>query len=300
MDKREEIYLVESYTVPNSGEGIRLSDIKAGTFNSILSRKGFKLAIKRGHIKLNGDIGHTSNYIKEGDIIDIYKVKSNLERPSIEIDIEVIYEDDHLAVVNKPAGIVVSGNRRWTLENALPNNLTKSNLKDGLDRPEPIHRLDYPTSGALLIGKTTSAVIALNKMFETRDIEKRYIAITVGDIADSGVITSEIEGRESKTEFNILSRVSSPKYSQLNLTSLHPYSGRKHQLRIHMERQGTPILGDIEHGVEGLILKGKGLYLHAYSLLLRHPFRDERLSIEAPIPNKFIKIFPEETSLKQR
>lgn len=288
MDK----YKIESYLVPQLDTRIRLSDFKAGTFKMISSRKGFKNAIKEGLVTVDGKIGYTSDYVEGGELIELYRTDKQQIKRSIDIDIKVIYEDQFLAIVYKPAGIVVSGNQNWTLENGLKGNLTPSDQEDALDRAEPIHRLDYPTSGALIVGKTVKAVIALNKMFENKEIEKRYYAITIGDIPNRGVMDCDIDGKRSESLYETVDRAESPRFGSLNLTKLTPKTGRKHQLRIHMERLGTPILGDSEHCKEGLILKGKGLYLHASSLKFTHPFSGKEISIEIPLPKKFIKIFP--------
>lgn len=299
MKIENEFTKVESYTVPEMGTQVRLSDFfREGIFKTVASRKAMKNAIKKGLVKIDGDIGYTGDYIKGGELIEIFEIKNQKIKPSISIHLDIIYEDDYLAIVNKPCGIVVSGNKRWTLENALVGNLKKSKKEDALQRPEPVHRLDYPTSGALLIAKTAQAVMALNKLFEERKIEKTYIAVTIGEIKNSGTIESTIENKTAKTEFKIIDKVQSPKYKFLNLTELKPYTGRRHQLRIHLSEQGNPIFGDLKYGKEGLSLKGKGLYLHASSLSFIHPFTKEFVEFIAPLPKKFLKLFPEYISNK--
>ena len=195
--------------------------------------------------------------------------------------------------MNKPPGILVSGNKKFTLENALPSILKKSSQPGALERPEPIHRLDYPTSGALLIGKTNLAVRVLNKMFEDRKIDKTYHAVTIGLLKDKGTIKIDIDEKPCITEFKIITRISSKKYSFLNLVELIPYTGRRHQLRIHLSEIGSPIFGDIKYGKEGITGKGNGLYLHASSLAFPHPFISKRVFAEIPLPKKILKIFPE-------
>ncbi len=162
-----------------------------------------------------------------------------------------------------------------------------------MQRPEPVHRLDYPTSGALLIAKTAQAVMFLNKLFEERKIEKIYTAVTIGSMKDHGITHTPIEDKEAKTEFQIMKTIQSPKYEFLNLTQLKPSTGRRHQLRIHLSEMGNPIFGDLKYGKEGLALKGKGLYLHSSSLSFIHPFTNESMKIIAPLPQKFLKLFPE-------
>ncbi len=289
---------VESHKVPEIDFRVRLSDYAPGIFKTIYSKKGIKKAIKKGLITIDGDIGYTSDYIIGCETIDLYQPEFSTTKPTINISLQILYEDDYLAIVNKPSGIVVSGNKKFTLENALPNSLKTSLQLDTLQRPEPIHRLDYPTSGALLIGKTSQVVMILNKMFEERKIEKIYYAITVGLLKDKGIIETSIENKPCKSEFKIINKLDSIKYKFLNLIELIPHTGRKHQLRIHLASIDSPIFGDLKYGKEGLVGKGKGLYLHASSLVFTHPFMNKKMTIIAPIPKKFIKLFPELKSEK--
>lgn len=283
---------LESYTVPVLKETIRLSDLSWDSFRFIQSRKAWKKAIKKGLVKVNGEQGYTGSYISGGEEIEIFQDEAEKEHPEIDLELEVLFEDDYLAVVNKPAGIEVSGNKKWTLQNALSGNLKSSGQVDWLPYLEPIHRLDYPTSGALLIGKTASATTALNKMFESRDIKKTYLAVTIGEMPKSGEVNSEIDGKPARSVYQVLRYVKSERFGFLNLVELNPETGRRHQLRKHMLELGNPILGDWAYFKEGLILKGKGLYLHASSLEFTHPNTDELIKVQAPLPSKFLKLFP--------
>jgi len=282
---------IESHIVPNLEGKVRLSDYAGGIFKTIPSRKGMKKAIDKGLVELNGKPAKTSSFISEGDVIELLE-NPNQTRPYIELKLEVLFEDEHLAIINKPAGIEVSGNRKWTLENALGFNLKLSTESDALKFPEPIHRLDYPTSGALLIGKTATTIIALNKLFEARKVQKIYYAVTIGKMDEFGTIETPIDGKPSKSLFTVLQTVVSERFAFLNLVKLEPYTGRRHQLRKHLSKIGNPILGDRDYGIEGLILNGKGLYLHASSLRFLHPITQEELFIEAALPKKFGKLFP--------
>ncbi len=287
-----ELIKVESYTVPKLEERMRLSDFAPGVFKTIFSKKGIKKAIKNGLISINGDIGYTSDYIVGGEIIELFQPKTEEKKPSIDIPFQIIYEDDYLAIINKPVGILVSGNKRYAIENALVTKLKKSKQKDALMYPEPIHRLDYPTSGALLIGKTTQAVILLNKLFEEREIQKKYVAITIGHQNETGIIETSVDEKPSKSEYKVISRLESRKYESLNLVELIPFTGRRHQLRIHLASIGNPILGDLKYGIEGLTGKGNGLYLHAFSLKFIHPFTNKMVEGIILLPKKFTKLFP--------
>ncbi|MEP4534030.1 MAG: RluA family pseudouridine synthase [Cyclobacteriaceae bacterium] len=205
--------------------------------------------------------------------------------------LQVLFEDDHLAVIHKPAGIIVSGNKWKTIARALPDNLRPSQQPDACT-PQPAHRLDFPTTGALLIGKTTSCIRALNQMFEAKDIHKTYLAIAIGEMKPEGNIETPIDDKPSQTEYRVVQTTLSERFGALNLVKLYPHTGRRHQLRKHLASIGHPILGDKEYGTENLILNGKGLYLHANRLEFVHPFTKEHLKIEDELPKKFKKIFP--------
>ena len=193
-------------------------------------------------------------------------------------------------MIHKPAGILVSGNSFKTIANALAQNIKESDLPDA-SRPQPVHRLDYATTGILLVGKTSSSIRTLNKMFENREVKKTYYAVTIGDMNDKGEITLEVDGKKSKSNYSICESVLSEKFGKLNLVQLEPQTGRRHQLRKHLSSIGNPILGDKEYGLENLILKGKGLYLHAYSLKFIHPFTNKEVHIKDELPQRFKKIF---------
>lgn len=203
---------------------------------------------------------------------------------------KVLFEDEYLALIHKPAGILVSGNAFQTIANALPQNLKRSNLDDSTI-PQPVHRLDYGTTGVLLVGKTASSIRTLNKLFEDKEIQKTYYAITIGKMKEmEGIISSEIDEKEAQSNYKVIESVISPRFEFLNLVKLEPKTGRRHQLRIHLASIGNPILGDREYGIENLILNGKGIYLHAHSLEFLHPFTNETIFIEDELPKKFLKI----------
>jgi len=287
MDKR---FIIESFQIPQLEKEVRLSDLSFEFFRTLNSRKAVKNAVKQALVFINGKRGYTADYIKGGEQLELFEVKGNRSAKTIDLTIEVLYEDDYLAIVNKPAGIVVSGNKNWTLEHALSGNLKASSQNDATN-PEPIHRLDYPTSGVLLIGKTRSIIIKLNKLFEERKVQKTYHAICIGKLAKHGFLETEIDDKPSKSEFEVLETVLSPRFEFLNLVKLIPHTGRRHQLRKHLSSIGNPILGDLLYGKEDLILKGKGLYLHASSLGFEHPITNELIDIELNLPKKFLKIF---------
>lgn len=284
---------LEKHFVETQPTPIRLSDYVPGIFKTISSKKGMKKAIEKGQVKVNGQVAFTGRYINGGEVIELFAAEYTSDKPIIDLDLDVLYEDDHIAIVNKPAGIVVSGNKSHTLENALPLSLTPCHLDDALPRPLPAHRLDYPTSGVLLIGKTTNIITALNKLFEHRNIKKTYVAIIQGplkELKQSGTIETVMKGKKAITDYNIQQSMPSPKYGALHMIELNPHTGRRHQLRIHMAEKGNPILGDQQYGKEGKVLLGKGLFLHAIGMSFLHPVTEEQIAISTPLPKKFNRI----------
>ena len=293
MKPTSNILKIESYTVPTLTVKTRLQDLAPGMFSKSPTKSALKKAIKNKLVKINGVAVSTGTYLIGGETIDLYQNLEHNSKPSISIALDIIFEDEHLALVNKPAGITVSGNKKWTLENALASNLKRSMEKDALFKPEPIHRLDHPTSGILLIGKTSKAVIALNKLFENRSIQKTYYAVAIGKMHLEGILDSSIDNKPSKTDYKIMQTLVSDKYEALHLLYLTPHTGRKHQIRKHLAVQGNPILGDLTYGIEGKKAIGNGLYLHAYSLNFTHPITNKNMSFSAPLTKKFVRLFPD-------
>ncbi|WP_375558883.1 RluA family pseudouridine synthase [Bernardetia sp. OM2101] len=250
--------------------------------------------MKKNYITVNDKPATTATFITGGEMIvlsipkDENKGKSKRE---LIFPLKVLFEDEYLAVIHKPAGILVSGNAFKTIANALPQNLKPSTLEDATI-PQPVHRLDYGTTGVLLVGKTASSIRALNKLFEDKEIEKMYYAITIGKMKElEGIINTEVDEKESKSDYKIIKSVKSERFDFLNLVKLKPQTGRRHQLRKHLASIGNPILGDREYGKEGLILNGKGIYLHACRLEFVHPFTKETIFIKSELPHKFLKLF---------
>jgi 23S rRNA pseudouridine1911/1915/1917 synthase len=283
--------LTETHIAIALEKPIRLQEYAVGIFNTIPTKSGIKKAIKKELVFVNGKLATTALFICGGETIELFSVANSTEFKRLELPLEVLFEDDYLAIIYKPSGILVSGNKFVTIANALTQNLQKSAQIDAV-KPQPIHRLDYPTSGVLLIGKTSSSIHILSKLFENKEIQKTYYAICIGKMKSLGNINSPIENKESETPFEVVETVISKRFGFLNLVKLSPKTGRKHQLRIHLSAFGNQILGDKEYGNNELILKGNGLYLHASSLEFTHSFTQEKISITKELPKKFRKIFP--------
>jgi len=280
------VKLIEAHIVPEGVENVRLQDYAPNIFASISSFQGVKKAIKRGMIHVNGVKATTGLWIKSGFRIELY----DLELPPskiYELPLEVVYEDDYIAVVNKPGGISVSGNQFKTIKNALPFNLRPSMRKNALPVFRPVHRIDSPTCGLLLIAKTAEASAHLGKQFENRKVKKRYCAVVIGALPNKGKIDMQVDDKDAISTFELVKKTPSIRNKFLSMVHLYPETGRTHQLRIHMAGLGNPILGDKLYGTEGEILRGKGLFLCAAGLQFTHPESEEEMNISIDPPYKF-------------
>lgn len=275
------------YVVPEGEERIRLSDYLYRAFPDLLTRKGGKKAISRGQILVNGKPGDTAHWVSEGDVIE-YRPDAQPTPKVYPLPLDVVFEDEYLAAVVKPPGLLVSGNQYQTLRQALPHNLQPSAQPDALPWPLPVHRLDYLTAGLVLVAKTQPASVTLGKAFAERRITKTYHAVCEGAVPASGTITTEVEGKAATTTYACLDQSRSLHCNWVSLVQLSPHTGRKHQLRQHMTAMGHPIVGDpVYHA--GNFLKHKGLFLTATGLQLRHPITDKPLHLTWPVPDKFTR-----------
>lgn len=278
--------ILKTHIVPEGVEDVRLYDYAQQIFTTIPSRKGIKKAISREEIIVDGEKTTTGLWIKSGQKIEL--LESSVNPPKeYRLDLEVVYEDEYFAIINKPAGIPVSGNQFRTIQNALIGNIKLSKEADALRWAKPVHRLDSPTSGLLIIAKTAKTLVRLGQQFENKEIQKRYCAIVIGKTPKNGTIDIEIEGLKSLTEYQLKSFVPSLRNEFLSLVELSPKTGRTHQLRIHLSKLGFPILGDKLYGNEGKILAGKGLFLAAIELQFNHPITNEPIRIQIEAPYKF-------------
>jgi 23S rRNA pseudouridine1911/1915/1917 synthase len=283
--------LLETHIVTKLEKPIRFQEYSVGIFNTIPTKSGIKKAIKRELIFIDGGLATTSKFIYGGENIELFQSENSSTFKRLELNLEVLFEDDYLAIIYKPAGILVSGNKFVTIANGLPQNLKKSRLSDAV-KPQPTHRLDYATSGILLVGKTSTAITKLGKLFENKEIQKTYFAITIGQMNLKGKLNSPIDKKNAHTEFEVLKSLISERFEYLNLVKLLPKTGRKHQLRKHLSAIGNPVLGDKEYFLENKVLNGKGLFLHAATLDFIHPFTKEKIYISKELPKKFLKVFP--------
>ena len=207
-----------------------------------------------------------------------------------DIDLDIVYEDDYIIIINKPRNMVVHpavGNEEHTLVNALLNHCKLSMINS--ERPGIVHRLDKDTTGLIICAKDDETHLKLVEMFANREVKKKYLAICNGSFSkENGLIDKPI-GRDEKdrkkmsvksksgkaaiTEYNVLT--SNLKYSLVDVT-LH--TGRTHQIRVHFSSLNHPIVGDETYGNKNEKIKATGQMLHSYYLEFLHPITKENLS----------------------
>ena len=275
--------------------GIRLD--KALADLTELSRSQANEAIKNGNILVNGKAVKAKYSVKEGDLVTYDLPEPEvLEYEAEDIPLDIVYEDDDVAVVNKPQGMVVHpsvGHTSGTLVNALMYHIHDLSSINGVVRPGIVHRIDKDTSGLLMIAKNDRAHQALAEELKDKKSLRKYLAIVHGNISnDRGVIEAPIgrsekdrkkqavmaKGKPAVTHFKVLER-----FGNYTLVELTLETGRTHQIRVHIAYIGHPVAGDPLYGPRKT-LKGNGQFLHAQTLGFTHPTTGEslRFSVEPP------------------
>lgn len=263
------------------------------------SRTYFQNLITEGFVLVNGESIKKRMVLEEGDEIEIcFQATPEASLEPENIPLEIIYEDEHLLVINKPPGMVVHpapGHPKGTFANALLAHCQGKAPGDDPIRPGIVHRLDKDTSGLLIGAKTLPAHQKLIEMFSKREVEKLYLAVCAGrppnhiiqaPIARNPIHRKEMavlsDGREAITEIQTAAF-----NEQFSLILAKPKTGRTHQIRVHLKHIGCPILGDPIYGSDKLnkALKPERLLLHAYRLSFSHPITEMPMKLSAPIPN---------------
>ena len=301
---------METFTVVKSLPSGRLDAFLRETFPTV-SRVALKRLIEQGHVRVNGHTVKPTHSPRAGEQIEIHwpEVEPAEARPE-EIPLDILFEDRSLLVLNKPAGLVVhpaAGHEEHTLGNALLHHCRGSlSGIGGVARPGIVHRLDKETSGCLVIAKNDGTHLALSRQFAAREVGKIYNAILCGELArDSGEIRAAIarhpthrkrmavrdddSGRAAHTTYRVLERLNSATFVEAQL-----HTGRTHQIRVHFQFLGHPLVGDITYGarqnkklVELTGYEPPRVMLHARELSFIHPRTENEMSFEAPLPEDF-------------
>lgn len=299
----------QRFQVPAASANRRLDSIVADL--SGISRSHAKLLIERQHALIDSAPRKPAYPVRGGETIEIWPLPAQptVAEPEA-IPLDVLYEDDHLAAIDKPSGMVVHpapGRWRGTLVNALLSYWGWDAQRDSV-RPGIVHRLDKDTSGVILVAKTREALNALAAQFKAREVKKTYHAVAVGRMPESeGVIALPV-GRHphDRKKMSVHARKSRPAESRYNvlrfrhgatLVELHPRTGRTHQLRLHLAAIQHPILGDEvygsrrrEQGLPPAFRAFSRQALHAQAIEFRHPATGKEVTVRAPYPDDFAKL----------
>lgn len=286
------MHVIKSHKVSSIPNKIRLIQYCEGLFAGLPSKSSIKKAFKRKEIYLNQEIAETGHWVQVGDVIDWVDLENHPPQP-YQVDLKVLYEDDFLIAVEKPAGLPVNGNQFRTLQNALPFNTQPSDQIDALKWPRPVHRLDTQTTGIVLCAKTAKSRKSLGEQFENHQIKKTYHAIVVGQLKGNGIIEKAIDGKKAISNYESIKIIKSLRTEYLTLVKLSPVTGRTHQLRIHMNSLGHPIVGDPIYG-DDVAIRHKGLFLTASRVELIHPKHQTPLIVDCPTPYKFHSLLARE------
>lgn len=318
--------------VSPDGAGQRLDQYLATQLSEIngseVSRARVQQIVAKGEVLVNNAAAKSSLRLRGTGDEQITVTKPPHAQPlramAEEIALDIVYEDDDLAIVNKPAGMMVhagagatdDARNRGTLVNALLHHFAKLSAVGGDLRPGIVHRLDRSTSGLMVVAKNDESHRRLAKQFSAREVHKTYIALVHGwPKQDRGTIQSAISrhsqkrtrmttrgfgGREAVTHYVVLRKIDSP-YGKFALVELKIETGRTHQIRVHMSSLGHPVVGDALYGAPGELRsqsnkrRAAGMpsilaldrnFLHSATLEFTHPRSKERLKFSRPLPKE--------------
>ena len=284
-----------------------------------MTRSRAQRLIADGQVAVNGEPAQKSYIMKAGDVVDVdIPPPQDMSARAEPIGLSVVYEDRHIIVVDKPQGMVVhpaNGNWSGTLVNALLHHCA-GGLSDinGVVRPGIVHRLDKGTSGLVVAAKTNEAHLRLCAAFKAREVRKAYLAVVRGHVAQGAGVVDLAVGRSAKdrkkmaayghggpggqpprgardalSRYRVVERLHGA-FGRLTLVEVEIYTGRTHQIRVHLAAIGHPVLGDAAYGGAAACPPGArlaGQLLHASALELAHPATGEPMRFKSPLPERF-------------
>ena len=276
-------------------------DIFLSESQNEFSRSRLKKLIEQGHALVNNYPAQAKYRLKTGDKIILHIVAPSVSKIEAEsIPLKILYEDEVMLAVDKPAGMVVHpapGHGRGTLVNALLNHCSDLSGIGGVERPGIVHRLDKDTSGVVLVAKNEIAHRTLARQFKSREIKKTYLTLVRGLVkSTSGIIETSVGrhktnrkkmtadadwGRQAQTRYEVLETL-----GHFSYLKVFPKTGRTHQIRVHLASIHHPVLGDRLYGgkITGPHMKMLRQALHAHRIEIVHPISEKPLVFEAPVP----------------
>ena len=270
-----------------------------------ITRSHIKKLCEDGLAKIDGKPIKSSRQIKAGEAVEVsFPEPSAVDLTPADIDINIVYEDDYLAVIDKPQGLTVhagGGTKGDTLVNALLYHLDSLSGINGELRPGIVHRIDKDTSGLLVVAKNDKAHVSLAKQIEKKTCKREYLALLEGVVADDrghietlitrsdrdrkAMTVSTVKGRRATTDYFVEKR-----YKNFTLCRFSLGTGRTHQIRVHAKYIGHPVVGDRTYGYKKQRFELDGQLLHAYKLSFDHPSTGERMTFTSPLPAHFKRI----------
>ncbi|MFJ7667860.1 RluA family pseudouridine synthase [Lysinibacillus sp. NPDC097195] len=294
-----------SYTIEEQQQGERI-DKAISSIQTEWSRTQISNWITEGIVKVNGETVKAKYKVKAGDVVEIIVPEAEpLDVIAEDLALEIVYEDADVLVVNKPKGMVVHpapGHMTGTLVNGLMYHCTDLSGINGVMRPGIVHRIDKDTSGLLMVAKNDVAHESLVEQLVNKTVTRKYTALVHGHIAhDKGTIDAPIgrdqkdrqkqaivdKGKHAVTHFQVIER-----FGDYTLVECRLETGRTHQIRVHMNYIGFPLVGDPKYGPRKTIDFG-GQVLHAGILGFNHPTTGEYMEFEAPLPVDYVQLLEE-------